>query len=150
MKKREITLSQSNLLTQAKYDFTKVEKRAVYFIIQEVRRQFVENQNGQKDLFDDLVVQMDTSKLQGTETELREIYKSLKSLRRKSIWIEDDERVLEVGYINYFEHYKHSKSLEVQVSKKNTALPGPPCRAIYKLQFNCGDSLEKQVFTALL
>jgi len=117
VEKQEITLSQSNLLTQARYDFSKVEKRAVYFIIQEVRRQFVDAP-GQKTLFDDLVVRMDTSKLQGTETQLREVYFALKSLRRKSIWLEDDERVLEVGYINYFEHMKRSSTLEVQVSNK--------------------------------
>lgn len=115
---KEITLSQSNLLTQARYDFTKIEKRAVYFIIQEVRRQFVDNADGQKDLFGDLVVQMDTTKLKGSDTVLRDVYNSLKSLRRKSIWIEDDERVLEVGYINYFEHMKRSSQLEVQVSNK--------------------------------
>jgi plasmid replication initiation protein len=118
MEKREITLSQSNLLTQARYDFTKVEKRAVYFIIQEIRRQFIDKTDGQKTLFENLVIQMDTAKLQGTETQLREVYLSLKSLRRKSIWIEDDERVLEVGYINYFEHVKRSSSLEVEVSNK--------------------------------
>ena len=118
IKNREITLAQANTLTQARYNFTVVEKRAVYFIIKEVRKQFVENKNGQKDLFNDLVVKMSTDELQKTDTSLRDVYKSLKSLRRKSIWIEDDERVLEVGYINYFEHIKREPSLEVQVSHK--------------------------------
>jgi len=118
MEKQEITLSQSNLLTQAKYDYTKVEKRAVYFIIQEVRKQFIDHPNGQKDLFNDLVISMGTETLKGSESELRDIYKSLKSLRKKDIWIEDEDRVLCVGYINYFEHIKGSESLEVQVSSK--------------------------------
>lgn len=114
----EITLSQANVLTQSRYDFSKVEKRAVYFIIAEVRRQFIDKKNGQKDLFDNLVVRMDTEKLQRSDTDLRDMYGALKSLRRKSIWLEDDERVLEVGYINYFEHQKRSTALEVEVSKK--------------------------------
>ena len=118
MKKQDITISQSNLLTKARYNFTKIEKRALYFIIQEVRRQFIDKVDGQKDLFNDLVIKMDTSKLKGTDTQLREIYKSMKSLRRKSIWLEDDEQVLEVGYINYFHHLKRSGTLEVQVSNK--------------------------------
>ena len=118
MKKQEITISQSNLLTKARYNFTKIEKRALYFIIQEVRKQFIDTSDGQKTMWDNLVVKMDTSKLKGTDTELREIYKSMKSLRCKSIWLEDDEQVLEVGYINYFHHLKRSETLEVQVSNK--------------------------------
>lgn len=120
MSKNEITLAQANVLTQARYNFTVVEKRAVYYIIKEVRRQFIERQDGQKDLFSDLVIKIKTADLQGPDigTELREVYLSLKNLRRKSIWIEDQERVLEVGYINYFEHLKREPNLEVQVSHK--------------------------------
>jgi plasmid replication initiation protein len=117
-KAKEITLAQSNTLTQARYNFTVVEKRAVYFIIKEVRKQFIENKNGQKDLFNDLIVSISTEDLQKSDTALREVYTSLKSLRRKSIWIEDEERVLEVGYINYFEHKKREPKIEVQVSNK--------------------------------
>lgn len=118
MKKSEITLSQANTLTQSRYNFSVVEKRAVYFIIKEVRRQFIEHPGGQKDLFDDLIIRMDTKALQGSDTVLRDVYNAMKRLRQKSIWIEDDKRVLEVGYINYFEHMKGSDSLEVQVSHK--------------------------------
>lgn len=114
----EITLAQANVLTQARYDYTKVEKRAIYFIIQEVRRQFVENKDGQKDLFSDLIVKIKTEHLQNSDTVLRDVYSSLKSLRKKSIWIEDDNKVLEVGYINYFEHTKKEAHIEVQVSHK--------------------------------
>ena len=114
----EITLAQANVLTQARYDYTKVEKRAIYFIIQEVRKQFVETKGGQKDLFSDLIVRIKTEHLQNSDTALREVYTSLKSLRRKSIWIEDEDKVLEVGYINYFEHTKRDAHVEVQVSHK--------------------------------
>jgi len=118
MENKEITLAQANALTQARYSFSVVEKRAVYLIIKEVREQFIERTNGQRDLFDDLVIRMKTSDLQGSDTKLSDVYIALKNLRRKSIWIEDDERVLEVGYINYFEHKKHEPALEIQVSKK--------------------------------
>src|SRR5690554_7078410 len=118
MKTTEITLAQANALTQARYNFTAVEKRAVYFIIKEVRRQFIEEKTGQKDLFDDLVVRINTEDLQKTDSSLRDIYASLRSLRKKSIFIEDKDRVLDVGYINYFEHQKRNSHLEVQVSHK--------------------------------
>jgi plasmid replication initiation protein len=118
MSKNEITLAQANALTQARYNFTVVEKRAVYQIIKEVRKQFIERPDGQKDLFSDLVIRMQTKDLQGSDTVLRDVYTSLKNLRRKSIWIEDENKVLEVGYINYFEHVKREPHLEVQVSHK--------------------------------
>jgi len=118
MKTADTTLAQANALTQARYNFTAVEKRAVYFIIKEVRRQFIETNTGQKDLFNDLVVHLETKSLQKTDSNLRDIYTSLRSLRKKSIYIEDNDRVLDVGYINYFEHKKRESSLEVQVSRK--------------------------------
>lgn len=117
-KTTEITLAQANSLTQARYNFTVIEKRAVYFIIKEVRKQFVDSDTGQKDLFDDLVVHIKTEDLQKSDSSLRDIYKSLQSLRRKSIWLEDESRILEVGFINYFEHKKKEPLLEVQVSRK--------------------------------
>jgi plasmid replication initiation protein len=118
IKSQEITLAQANALTQARYDFTVVEKRAVYCIINEVRRQFIDKRDGQKDLFNDLIVKISTAELKGRDMELKEVYKSLKNLRKKSIWIADEKRVLEVGYINYFEHIIREPSLEVQVSHK--------------------------------
>ncbi len=118
MKDKEITLAQANALTQARYNFTVVEKRTIYQIIKEVRSQFIERPDGQRDLFNDLVIRLKTSDLQSNDVQLREVYTSLKGLRRKSIWMENDERVLEVGYINYFEHKKREAHLEVQVSNK--------------------------------
>lgn len=111
-------LAQSNALTQGRYDFTVVEKRAVYFIIQAVRKQFVERPDGQRDLFDNLVVKIKTEHLQSSDTPLRDIYTGMRSLRRKSITIDNEEVYLEVGYINYFEHRVGSDEVEVEVSKK--------------------------------
>ncbi len=114
---RQITLHQANSLTQARYNFSVVEKRAVYFIIREVRKKYIER-DGPRDLFDDLIIQLDTDSLQKSDSSLREVYVALKELRRKSIWIEDKDSVLELGYINYFHHKKHNSFVEVQVSHK--------------------------------
>lgn len=110
-------IAQANIITQGRYDFTVIEKRAVYFIIREVRKQFVLN-SGQKTIYDNLVIRMKTEDLQKSDTVLRDIYSSLKSLRRKSIEVEDEERWLELGYINYSEHKKRAGEVEVEVSKK--------------------------------
>ncbi len=114
---RQITLHQANSLTQARYNFSVVEKRAVYFIIREVRKKYIDR-DGPRDLFDDLVIHLDTDSLQKSDSSLREVYGALKELRRKSIWIEDKDSVLELGYINYFHHKKHNSFVEVQVSHK--------------------------------
>lgn len=114
---RQITLHQANSLTQARYNFSVVEKRAVYFIIREVRKKYIEK-DGPRDLFDDLIIHLDTNSLQKSDSSLREVYNALKELRRKSIWIEDKDSVLELGYINYFHHQKHNSFVEVQVSHK--------------------------------
>jgi plasmid replication initiation protein len=118
---KSVTVAQANTLTQSRYDFTVVEKRAVYFIIREVRRRFIERTDGQKNLFENLIIQMATKDLQKHDLELKEVYKSLISLRKKSILVDNKEEIFEVGYINYFKHKKHEPFLEVEVSK--TILP---------------------------
>jgi plasmid replication initiation protein len=115
---KDVMLAQANALTQSRYDFTVVEKRAVYFIIKEIRRQFIDNTEGQKTLFNNLVVRINTDNLTKAEMELKEVYAAMVRLRKKSVWIEDDNRVLEVGFINYFEHKKREPYLEVEVSHK--------------------------------
>jgi plasmid replication initiation protein len=114
---RDVTLAQSNMLTQSRYDFSVVEKRAIYFIISEVRKQFIDKTDGQRDLFENLVVRIQTGNLTKADMELKEVYGALKRLRAKSIWIEDEKQILEVGYINYFKHVKREPYLEVEVSK---------------------------------
>lgn len=111
-------LAQDNLLTQSRYDFTVIEKRAVYYIIREVRKQFVERADGQKTLFDDLVVRLKMENMIGGFSSHKDVYKSLIKLRKKTILFEDEERIFEVGYINYFEHMKRGSEIEIQVSKK--------------------------------
>jgi len=114
--KKDIILAQANALTQARYDFTVVEKRAVYFIIQEVRKQFIDRTDGQKNLFDNLVVRINTENLTKAEMRLSEVYAGLSMLRKKSICLEDDTLILEVGFINYYKHTKREPHLEVEVS----------------------------------
>ena len=111
-------LAQDNLLTQSRYDFSIIEKRAVYYIIKEVRKQFIESTDGQKTLFDDLVVNLKLDNMLKGFEDARQVYNALIKLRKKSILFEDNKEIFEVGYINYFEHKKRGSVVEVQVSKK--------------------------------
>ena len=115
---RDVTLAQSNLLTQSRHDFTVIEKRAFYFVVNEVRKQFIERHDGGKTLFNNLIVHIETSYLTGHDMNLREVYDGMKRLRKREFFIEDEEKVLEVGFINYFEHRKRNPYLEVEVSNK--------------------------------
>jgi plasmid replication initiation protein len=115
-KGKEIILAQANALTQARYDFTVVEKRAMYFIIKEVRDQFIDNSDGQKTLFNNLIVRISTESLTDAEIRLSEVYAALVRLRKKSVWIQNDKLTLEVGFINYFRHERREPYLEVEVS----------------------------------
>lgn len=116
-------LYQANKLTQSRYDFSVVEKRAIYAIINQVRNDFVDTSQGDKTLFENLIVKMKTETLKGLDgkgvtTNLKDIYKGLRTLRSKVIEIEDDEMLLHVGYINYFKHKKYSDEVELEVSKE--------------------------------
>jgi len=116
--KRPIKLAQANALTQSRYDFNLVEKRAIYYIIREVRKNFIEKADGQRTLFDNLVVTLPTKELKKHNLELKQVYKSLYELRKKTIYMETDENIIAVGYINYFDHRKYENFIEIEVSKK--------------------------------
>lgn len=116
-------LYQANKLTESRYDFSVVEKRAIYAIINQVRKDYVDTNQGDKTLFDNLIIKMKTETLKGINgkgitTNLKDIYKGLRTLRSKVIEIEDDKMLLHVGYINYFKHKKYSDEVEIEVSKE--------------------------------
>lgn len=114
----KIKLYQANAITQARYELTLIEKRAVYLIIREVRKRYVLNNDGQRDLFDNLIVTFNRSQLEQASSDADEMYKSLRKLRTRDIIIEDAEEWLNVGFINYSRHFKRMGRIEVQVSNK--------------------------------
>jgi len=115
---KQSKVAQANVLTQSRYDFTVVEKRAIYCIIREVRRRYIEQNDGQRNLFDNLEIRLSTADLLRHNLELKAVYKALLNLRRKTLFIETEDNVLGVGYINYFNHKKYENFIEVEVSKK--------------------------------
>ncbi len=110
-------LAQANVITEARYDFDVVEKRILFQIIRNVRHEFVEKERGQKDLFDNLIVQLTPKQLRECDN-LNRVYKSAMKLRKRDITIDTDEMFLNVGYIDWVKHRKKEAHLEVQVSKE--------------------------------
>ena len=56
-KKRDIILSQDNALTTARYKFDLIEKRALYCIIRNIRANYIEQEDGQRTLFENLIIE---------------------------------------------------------------------------------------------
>lgn len=114
---QERKISQSNAITNARYDLSKMEKNALYKIIEKIRHEpYHEN------LFNEnLVVEFypkDFSEV-ANQDHTSQAKEALRNLRRKEIDITDAEgHWINVGLINYAEYNPRFKAFEVEVSKK--------------------------------
>lgn len=120
MEEKDITLSQSNALTQSRYDFSRIEKNVVYHIIQKVRQDYVEG-TMQRDLFENMYVYINVADLVRVtdKDHTKEARAALRSLRHKDIEIEDEKgNWLNVGFINYAKFDAKANRYEVEVSKE--------------------------------
>lgn len=120
----DVKLRQDNRITMARYELSLIEKRVMYFILKEIRKQFVLTE-GQRNLFNDLIVTIDSAKL--TKEVLNEqperVKQALKSLRLRSFEYDNGEpedsyehHWFEVGFINWAQWNKGG-AIEVQISK---------------------------------
>lgn len=117
---QDIVLSQDNALTTARYKFDLIEKRALYSIIRNIRAQYIESENGRRDLFDDLIITISEGELAecGDKSKMQNIYDALKRLKNRSITIDNEKIWLSIGFVNYVKHIKDRSYFEVQVSKE--------------------------------
>lgn len=95
----DVLLRQDNRITMARYELSLIEKRVMYYVLKEIRKQFVLEDNGQRDLFNDLVVTMDSSQLvkEVYPDHSKEVKQALKSLRLRSLnMITESLRTLKV------------------------------------------------------
>jgi plasmid replication initiation protein len=115
---KEIIIAQDNRLTTSRYELTLIEKRIFYYIIKEVRSKY---NTGQRDLFDDLILNIKVSDLckeVNQEDNKKETRKALEKFRSRNFTYanEDEDDWLTCGFINYA-HIKKGIA-EVQVSHK--------------------------------
>ena len=115
---KEIVIAQDNRLTTSRYELTLIEKRIFYYIIKEVRSKY---NTGQRDLFDDLILNIrvsDLCKEVNQEDNNKETRKALEKFRSRSFTYanEKDDDWLTCGFINYA-HIKKGIA-EIQVSHK--------------------------------
>lgn len=117
--KNEI-LVQSNTITQARYEFTKIEKRIIYRIIKEIRKQYVTGEI-QTNLFNELVVCLTFKDLQEVSENTQLVYKSIITLKNRAYVFKNDEEWLVLGIINKARHIKTKGTWEVTVDREMVA-----------------------------
>lgn len=118
MKDLPSKLAQANQLSMARYDFSVIEKRCLYFVISEVRRLYVDTNKGQKDLFDNMFLQIPSDRLRGLADEIKDVYNALKKLSDKSIEIENDDVWIYTRWILQAKHDKKKDTYNVDVSRE--------------------------------
>lgn len=121
MKDLPTKLAQANQLSMARYDFSVIEKRCLYFVISEVRRLYVDTNKGQKDLFDNMRLLIPSDRLRGLADEIKDVYTALKKLSDKSIEIENEDEWIYTRWILQAKHDKKKDTYNVDVS--NEILP---------------------------
>jgi len=114
----KVMLVQSNALTEGRYQYDLIEKRIIYIIINEVRKQYIDTNSGQRDIFEDLVIQMPSEVLRKCDPNIKRVYESATKLRKKDIEINNEKVWISIGFITYAKHDKKNDIMEFCVSKQ--------------------------------
>ena len=110
-------LVQSNTITQARYEFTKIEKRIIYRIIKEIRKKYVTGEL-QSNLFNELVLSLTFKDLQEVSENTQLVYKSIRTLKNRFYEFDNDEEWLIIGIINKARHLKNKGTWEITVDRE--------------------------------
>ena len=117
MANTEVTLYQDNKITQSRYEFTVIEKRIIYQIINEIRRKHITPENGDKNLFGNLVVTLTHAQLKTVSDDSTLVYASIRKLISKFYEFDDDNEWMILGIINKAKHKKKDAIWEVTVDE---------------------------------
>lgn len=116
----EIILCQSNMLTESRYSFSRIEKKCIYLVINKVRQDYVEG-TMQKDLFDNMRVEINSSDLAliAGEDNTKHAKDALRALRHRDIEMEDEEgNWLNTGFITMAKYTAKTNTFLVEVSSE--------------------------------
>jgi len=111
-------IAQSNELTMGRYEFSVIEKRCMYFVISEVRRLYIESNEGQKDLFDNMTLRVPPERLRNLGDEIKDVYNALKRLKNKAIEIENENEWVYTSWILQAKHEKKKDVYIIDVSRE--------------------------------
>lgn len=121
MAKKDVSIIQSNALTESRYDFTKIEKNCIYKIIEKVRQEYTENPYPNTVVeFHNLHVTFGNEvipEIAGKDTKIG--HEALVGLRKRDIEInKPDGGWINVGFINWSEFDPKSEIYTIEVSYK--------------------------------
>lgn len=106
---------QSNKLTEARYEFSLLEKKAFMLIIKRVREQFIDSDKGQKDLFNRLFLKFTPNDVDMERGKASDIYNAMRSLRKREFYVDNEEFELSTGFIDKAKHFKKEGYFEIVV-----------------------------------
>lgn len=116
--KKEIMLRQANPMTEARYDFSKIEKNAYYCVVRQVRKDYIED--GKKE-FDNMTIEISESVLDeiADADHRADARKALSSLRKKDINIDkEDGSWFNCGFINWSKFIAKRGVYQLEVSSQ--------------------------------
>ena len=109
------TIAQFHALIQARYDFSLVEKRAFYVIINEFGKRLTERIGVEMTPCGDLELRVSTAGMLKANMGLKSVYDALKGLSNKSISIVDGDKTIDSCFIAHYEHLKRKMYIDVVV-----------------------------------
>lgn len=114
---KQIMLAQDNILTQSRQNFKVIEKRCLYQIIREVRNRHIETNIGNRNLLDNMTLELLPSTLVQLGDEVKDVYSALKSLAKKDIEIENEDEWVFTHWILQAKHDKKRNVYIIDVSR---------------------------------
>lgn len=120
MSKKNTTILQSNVLTESRYNFSRIEKNCLYKIIEKVRQEYIENPNTKSvEEFQDMVVHLPPSVLEdiADKAHRKQAHDALVGFRKRDVEITwEDGSWLNTGFINWCKYSAGSDMYQVSVS----------------------------------
>lgn len=119
--KQLVSIAQANVITESRYDFNRLEKNALYCIIRQVRKDYVETPREQPKAYANMHVAIADSVLSeiADDAHRKDAKAALVNLRHRDITIEDEiGNWLNVGFINWAKYDAKNKVFLVEVSSE--------------------------------
>lgn len=110
----DVTIYQDNKITQSRYEFTLIEKRIIYLIINEIRKKHILSDNS-TDLFGDLIINLNYENFKEVSENTDLVYKSIRKLISKFYEFDDNEQWMVVNIINKAKHKKKDATWEFTI-----------------------------------
>jgi plasmid replication initiation protein len=112
-----VIVYQSNGLTEAKYEFSLLEKKAFLLVLNKIRETFIDTDSANKDLFHNLIVEFRPKDVQFESGKPSDIYNALKKLMSKIVEFKTSDYDYAAPLLSGAHHYKKEGYFKMTASK---------------------------------